>query len=291
MGVPARTKPVRAVQEVRLEDRLEHQRRLRLHDPVLDRRDTQRSQPAVRLGDEHTLDRLWPVAMGAQFLVQLLEEQVRARAIDDVLTRHAIHTGGAVVLEHQPPRGRQHVGPIDPVVQRVKPELRLLLGLLTQLPSQFGDLQRQDDSRLHLQKIRRLVLGHWSAASFRRGTFVQAVLLTSVGNTNPVGALRSTGVTPLLRSYGPLRLPARPVGGYGFPLPVDPAPYPDARSPRRVSQVPCRSFDARRPVPPRGARPLPTLVASRPVSGFNTSGRLATPACCNEAERVRLRYG
>ena len=33
--------------------------------------------------------------------------------------------------QHQPPRGHQHVVPRDPVVQRVKPELRFLLGLLT----------------------------------------------------------------------------------------------------------------------------------------------------------------
>src|SRR3954467_10781454 len=97
-------------------------------------RNSQRSQAAVRFGQVHTLDRLWPVALGAQVLVQLQEEGVRARAIDDVLTRHPIPAGGAFVLEHQPPRGRQHVEPVDPVIQGVEPELRLLLGLLTDFP-------------------------------------------------------------------------------------------------------------------------------------------------------------
>src|SRR3954468_7534348 len=86
VSVLARTEPEGTVQEVRLKDRLEHQQRRRLKDPVLDRGYPQRPQPAVRLGYVHTLDRLRPVAMGAQFLVQLQEEEVRARAIDDVLT-------------------------------------------------------------------------------------------------------------------------------------------------------------------------------------------------------------
>ena len=44
----------------------------------------------------------------------------------------------------------QHVVPVDPVIQGVKPELRLLLGLLTQLPSQFRDFRRQRDPGLLL---------------------------------------------------------------------------------------------------------------------------------------------
>ena len=64
MSVPTRTEPVGAVQEVGLKDRLEHQQNRRLNDPVFDRRNSQRSHPAVRLGDVHTLDRLRPVAPG-----------------------------------------------------------------------------------------------------------------------------------------------------------------------------------------------------------------------------------
>jgi hypothetical protein len=54
--------------------------------------------------------------------------------------------------------------------------------------------------------------------------------------------------------------------------------------PEQVSQVPDRSVDARRPLSPRGARPLRVLVTSRPVSGFTQSGRMATPILRNEAE-------
>ena len=72
-------------------------------------------------------------------------------------------------------------GRIDPVVQGVKPERRLLLGLLTQLASQFGDFRRQLDPRLHLRSNRRSVGGIGRSASFRSGTVVQADLLTFEG--------------------------------------------------------------------------------------------------------------
>ena len=178
--------------------------------------------------------------------------------------------------QHQPPRGQQHVVPVDPVVQGVEPELRFLLGLLTQLPSQFRDFRRQLDPGLLLW-LSQLLIPVQATGFFRSGTCVQADLLTSDENMNSAGALRSAGVTPLQRYYGPLRLPAWPDGGYGFPSFVDLRSHPDSRSPGRVSQVPDRSFDARRPVSPRGTHPLHLLVASRAVSGFTLSGRLTIP--------------
>ena len=129
--------------------------------------------------------------------------------------------------------------------------------------AQGGTLLRHGPSPISVKRLYP-VLGH-----------AQAVLLTSHGNIDPAGALRSTGITPLPRYYFPLRLPARPSGGYAFPSPVDPTSrsfHPD-RSPRFLG----RSLDARRPLPPRGVRPLPVLVAWRPMSGFASSGRLATP--------------
>src|SRR5690242_4442777 len=49
----------------------------------------------------------------------------------------AIHPGRSLVLAHPFPRRFQHIHPIDPVVQRVKSELRFLLGLLAQFLSQL----------------------------------------------------------------------------------------------------------------------------------------------------------
>jgi hypothetical protein len=63
-------------------------------------------------------------------------------------------------------------------------------------------------------------------------------------------------------------------------VPMNPPP------PEQVSQVPDRSVDARCPLPPRRARPLRVLVASRPVSGFASSGRMAALTCVTRPKRV-----
>src|SRR6266496_6716321 len=87
--------------------------------------------------------------------------------------------------------------------QRCDGELRLLLGLLVQLLSQQREFIRQSVStRLFLQ-------GFDMQPLFRSGNFFQAVLLPSYISNVSVRPLCSTGVTPLPRSYGPLRLPAR----------------------------------------------------------------------------------
>jgi hypothetical protein len=88
---------------------------------------------------------------------------------------------------------------------------------------------------------------------------------TAYASPSPAGALRSTGVTRLPRYYDPLRLLPRPDGGYEFPPTVADRTRVTP-PPGQVSQVPDRSVDARCPQPPRRARPLPRLVASR--SGF-----------------------
>src|SRR6516225_4157931 len=133
MSVPSRTKPVGAVQEVGLKDRLENQQSRRLNDTVLDRGNSQRSQPTVRLGDIDAFNRLRAVALGAKLFVQLPEEGVPLRFTQgyEVLTGYAIHPGSAVVIQHQTRRSPQHVVPIDPVIQGVEPELGFLFGLLT----------------------------------------------------------------------------------------------------------------------------------------------------------------
>ena len=116
----------------------------------------------------------------------------------------------------------------------------------------------------------------------------QAGLLASDEGIDPAGVLRSTGVTPLPRYYGPLRLPSLPDGGYWFPQPVVLSPCPGDVMQDRVSQVPRRSVDARCPLSPRAAHPLHVLVASRMVTGFIISGSLTAANWCNEAESGSL---
>src|SRR5437899_4601992 len=120
----------------------------------------------------------------------------------------------SVRSSRRPPRARpgwphpfpcrfQHIAPVDPVIQHVEPELRLLLGLLVQLLSQQREFIRQSVSaRLFLQ-------GFAMQPLFRSGNFFQAVLLSSYISDVSVRPLCSTGITPLPHSYGPLRLPAR----------------------------------------------------------------------------------
>jgi hypothetical protein len=139
--------------------------------------------------------------------------------------------------QHQPPRSPQHVFPVDPVIQGVKPESGFLFGLVSQLPSQFRDFLRQQDSGLHFWLSQLLIPGQ-ATVFFRSGTVVQADLLTSDENVSSAGVLRSTGVTPLRRYYGPLRLPTESADGYLFPPPVFRTPCHEVVTPGRVSQVP-----------------------------------------------------
>jgi len=98
--------------------------------------------------------------------------------------------------------------------------------------------------------------------------------------------LRSTAVTPLLRYYGPLRLPARadpsvmyslePLGS-GCPCPALPG-LPGSSTDLFLRAVPYH--------PGRSDECL--LIASPPVSGFIIFGRLATFASRHEAESGSL---
>jgi len=124
-------KPVRAVQEVRFEDRFQDQQGCRLHDPIAQGRDAQRSQLSVCLGNVDAPYGLWSVDLGAQLLVELLHQlHGTLFAGFDHLDRDAIDSGASTVGLHLQPGRPQHITPIDPVVQRVKPKLRLLLGLV-----------------------------------------------------------------------------------------------------------------------------------------------------------------
>src|SRR5665811_2490764 len=105
----------------------------------------------------------------------------------------------------------------------------------------------------------------------------------------PVRPLGSTGVTPLPRYYGPLRLPARTVpsvidslGSFGVGCPSPPC---------RVSQVPRLIYSCALVPNHPGRSGECLLIASPPISGFIPSGGLATFTGVTRPNRVRLRYG
>jgi hypothetical protein len=166
-----------------------------------------------------------------------------------------------------------------------------LLGLSAQLPPQLRDGDRQLDATADLRRLRWSIRRRLTLARIRSGTFVQAVLSSSCGNTFSAGSLRSTGVTPLPRYYGPLRLPIRPMSGYVFPPLVEHPPPTGGRPPDRASQVPwlvCRC-------PPSSITPeSPAAAHARCFATgdrLRPSWRLATPNGLTRPNQVHLRYG
>ena len=138
-----RTEPIRAIQEIRLENRLQDQQGRHLCHPVPHRRYAQRSQLPILLLDVNASYRLRRVALRAEGLLQVLQEPLHPGGGGfDLCDRHPVHTRCAVMGPHPLPRRFQRVPPIDPVIQHVKPELRLLLGLLAQLLSQKREFSR-----------------------------------------------------------------------------------------------------------------------------------------------------
>ena len=118
---------VRARTKVRLEDRLQHQLRRHLDDPVTDRRDAERAHAPVRLRDVPAKDRLRPIPARAQLGLEGLQKVADAGPHDRV-DRLAVHAGDTLVALHPLPRFPQDVTPVDTVVQRVETAPRRPLG-------------------------------------------------------------------------------------------------------------------------------------------------------------------
>jgi hypothetical protein len=124
---PPGTEPIRDLQKVGLEDRLQHQPGRLLTNPVADRRDPERPHTTTWLRDPHAPDRRGAIPTFTKSTLQLAEHP-----LDPVLLnlsqRHLIDTSRTPVLTHPPPRLPQDVTPMDPVIQRVKAALRGPLG-------------------------------------------------------------------------------------------------------------------------------------------------------------------
>jgi len=124
---------------------------------------------------------------------------------------------------------------------------------------------------------------------FRSGNVSQAALLSSYISMFPVRPLCSTGVTPLLRSYGPLRLPARAV-----PSVIDslgPWGARTASPPCRVSQDPRLIYScALSPTTPEGPASACSLLPRR-CQASSSLADWPPPLSVTRPNRVRLRYG
>src|SRR5215471_5240786 len=225
-----RTESVGAILEIFLKDRFQDQQRRHLDDSVAYRRYSQRPQFPICLRYVDAPYRLWHIGPGAQRLLNVVQESLHTgfRRFD-LFDLHAVHSRRALVGSHPRPCRLQHIAPIDPVVQSVKPELRLLLGLLTQLLSQQREFVWQSVSaRLFLQ-------GFDMQPLFRSGNLFQAALLSSYSSN-------ASSKAPLLHGRYPasslIRASPTPSQGrslsYAFPRAVGvrlPFPRP-AGSPR-----------------------------------------------------------
>ena len=114
--------------EVRLPDRLQHDRRRTLHHPVLHRGDAQRPAlgPGLILPDINAPDRAGPVSFRPQLLRQRKQPSFPHRRIFcQRLDLEPIHSRCASVGDHLIERIGQDVPPIQLAVQTVEPPMRL----------------------------------------------------------------------------------------------------------------------------------------------------------------------
>jgi len=158
-----------------------------------------------------------------------------------------------------------------------------LLGLLAQLLSQRRNFLRQSGP---LPRFR--LRPYCACPSVRSGILFQAGFPSSYRIVLSVRPLRSTGITPLPRYYGPLRLPTGPPRRLCLPT----ARWLLSPPPGRASQAPrliCPR--ALSPTTPEGPLAACACCFTTGLSGFILVGGLATFVFLSRPNRVHLRYG
>ena len=263
---PSGSKPVGAILEVRFEDWLQDQQHRRLHHPVPHRRNAQRPQFPVGLGDIDPPHRLGAIGLLPQAPLDLVQKRRFAfRRGGDLLDAHSIYARCTVVAPHRCPRSFQHVAPAHQPVETVEAKPLLLFGFLSQLLSQFLEARRQN--------------------RFPKGKLLHRLFCRRSFHFNQL-QLPLTRLDPGQGSLAPSRLDRNFTATMSPSDSAIPAPptvmasrqgLSPAWTPNRVSQVPDGSFRARCLLSPRGVRSVPLVEASPTDAGFTTFGRLATP--------------
>ena len=275
VGRPSGTKPERTVQEVRLEDRLQDQQRRRLHHPVPDRRDAQWRFAVSALGCRPVS----PVEADRSSCAGPLEARSRALRtaflVYDLFDAHSIHPGCSTVPATWSQAAQARLADRSGRTRRKTGTSALAS------PSDIASASERDSSGIPGAVP---VPGPaQSSPVFRSGSSAKRVssLLHQLVTARP---LRSTGITPLRRYYGPIRLPITPAEPYVFRRRWVPPPCPGLPGSRFVFRY------APSPFTPEG--PMAALsAASPPVVGFITFGSLATLIGVTRLNRVRFRYG
>src|SRR5208283_567843 len=198
VSITLRSEPMGAVHEISLEDRLDYQQRGSLDHPVPYTGDTQGAQFPIGLRHVGAFHRKWAVRAASEFFLDTDQEGANpSRAVLNILEGYCVHSWRTSVGFHSTPGSFQYIHAVDPVIERVKSVRRFLFGLATQFPPQKGDFHSHGGFRFE-------PFGN----PFRYGAFLtQAVSPFLDRNATEVRPLVSTGITPLPRYYGPLRLP------------------------------------------------------------------------------------
>ena len=193
-----RAKPMGAIQEICLEDRLNDQQHRHLDHPVSDTGNPQRAPLAIGLGYVDPTHRLRSVSLGSQFSFHFIEKCLHpSLSFLHTLQGHPIDSRCSLVCPHPFPRRLQYIAAQDSVVQGIEPILTFSLRLATQFPSQKRDLLRHPWFRLEPFCL-----------PFRTGALLaQAASPSFDRNVTEVWPLRSILFPELPRYYGPLRLP------------------------------------------------------------------------------------
>jgi hypothetical protein len=180
--------------EVRLENRLQHERRRHLRHSVPNRGNPQWSLLPVRLRNVSTPHRRGPIRACSQPRAKVFEKPLDAHLLD-LGQRHRIDARRAAVPLHPPPCFPQDVTPVDAVHQCMEATARLPLGRTPQSSLQLAHF------------IDRLA----SAGVVGTGPAGHALARACSSDIAPAGTLRSARV--MLHGprhyYGPLGLPLR----------------------------------------------------------------------------------
>jgi hypothetical protein len=113
-----------------------------LRYPVPDRRDPQRSQTAVRFGDQHAPYRLGSVGLRLQITGQFPQKARYPFALLEGIEGDPVDAGTPSVGPDQTPGVTEDVFPVGLVVERVETVGRFLLGLGIELPLERPDRHR-----------------------------------------------------------------------------------------------------------------------------------------------------
>ena len=110
LGVHPRAEAILIAQQVRLEDRPQHQQRRHLDHAVADARYAKRALTAVALWYPHAQQGLWPVVASQKLLPQLFQPSILSVG-GDLVERHPVAARGTVIATACPIRFFEDVGP------------------------------------------------------------------------------------------------------------------------------------------------------------------------------------